>query len=358
MPKGNMPLIWLFYAAGIVVAGFLFPGCQKKGQPIPAPPANTSAIWVTTFAGDGSTGFTDGAGIQASFYQPASLTTDASGNIYVSDTGNGLIRRVTSAGDVSTIAGTAGVHSSILGYPFGIARDMAGNIYVGDVENEQILKIAPGGFISVLAGSGNIGFKDGPGYAASFNGPFGIAIDGQGNIYVADAGNNAIRKVTPAGYVITIAGNGTPGMKNGPGAQAEFLSPYGIAVDASGGIFVADTFNQLIRKVGSDGTVSTVAGGGIPGSDKPGYFASPYGIAVDTAGNLYVADFDANQVRIVDAGGAVKLLAGSGQPGANNGQNTTAAFNGPSGVALDGKGNLLVADYRNNKIREISLANQ
>jgi serine/threonine-protein kinase len=346
----------LIYIAGMVVAGFLFPGCQKKSQPIPPPPANTTSITVATFAGDGSIGFTNGPGIQASFYQPASLTMDVSGNIYVSDTGNGLIRKVGSSGEVSTLAGTAGVHNAILGYPFGIAIDKAGNIYVGDVENEQILKIAPGGFISVLAGSGDMGFKDGPGFAASFNSPYGLAIDGEGNIYVADAGNNAIRKVTPAGYVLTIAGNGAPGMVNGPGAQAEFLSPYGIAVDAFGNVFVADTYNQLIRKVGPDGTVSTVAGGGIPGSDRPGYFASPYGIAVDASGNLYVADFDANQVRIVDADGAVRVLAGSGKQGAGNGQNTTAAFNGPSGVAVDGQGNVLVADYSNNKIRKIFVA--
>ena len=348
----------MFNVAIIVAAGFLFQSCQKKSQPIPAPPVNTSSIAVTTFAGDGSIGFTNGPGIQASFYQPASLTTDASGNIYVSDTGNGLIRRVTSAGEVSTIAGIAGVHNSILGYPFGIVIDAQGNIYVGDVENEQILKIAPGGFISVLAGSGNMGFKDGPGYTASFNGPYGLAIDGTGNIYVADAGNNAIRKVTPAGYVLTIAGNGTQGMVNGPGAQAEFSSPYGIAVNTFGDVFVADTFNQLIRKVGSDGTVSTVAGGGSPNSDRPGYFAAPYGIAIDVAGNLYVADFDANQIRIVNAAGAVSVLAGSGKKGADNGQNTTATFGSPSGVALDRKGNVLVADYENNKIRKIFLPNQ
>ena len=354
MPKNTRSIYPTHIMAVVFCLLIIFWSCGKKSQPAPVV-VLTSSITVSTFAGTGAIGSADGASIVASFYNPAALTVDAQGNIYVSDTGNGIIRKVSSSGDVQTFAGTAGAHDSSLGYPFGIATDIVGNIYVGDVGNNQIMKISPLGQKSVFAGTGETGFANGPGLTASFNGPFGIAVDKAGNVYVADAGNNAIRKITPAGMVSTLAGTGSPGATNGPGTQASFSTPYGVALDGSGDVFVADTYNALIRKIGPDGVVSTVAGGGTPTSGIPGYFKAPYGLILDSYGIIYVADFDGNQIRVVTPDGEVSILAGTGLKGADNGLGSKATFNGPSGVAIDPKGDLLVADFSNNLIRIVFL---
>jgi serine/threonine-protein kinase len=351
------PLIRLVLNAVIVIfISSFFLSCQKKG-PQDQIIVESSNVSVGTFAGSGSEGFADGFGSAASFFMPTTVATDRSGNVYVSDTGNGLIRKLNEGGYVNTFAGVAGDYSTPIGFPYGIAIDAAGNIYLGDVEHNQIRKISPQGVISTLAGNGNTGFQNGPGSTASFNQPYGLAVDGYGNVYVADAGNNAIRKIAPGGMVSTYAGSGAEGTYDGPAAEATFYSPYGVCVDVNGNVFVADTFNQLIRKINTGGIVTTVAGGGAPGSESPGFFKNPFGVAADAAGNLYVADFGANRVLEINPSGQVLVLAGSGQKGAANGPNITATFNGPSGVAVSVAGNVFVADAGNNLIREIYIQN-
>jgi serine/threonine-protein kinase len=356
MVKGKLLIHLLWNVVIAFSISFFFFSCQKKSETDPVPKV-TSSLSVGTIAGSGSRGFADGTGNASSFFMTSSLAIDASGNIYISDAGNGIIRKMNKSGDVKTFAGTAGVHTSILGYPYGIAADASGNLYVGDVYHDQIRKITPTGVISTFAGSGSSGFDNGPAATASFNAPYGIAVDVAGNVYVADAGNNAIRKITPEGIVTTLAGSGAAGMTNGIGTQATFFSPYGIAVDAAGNVFVGDTYNRLIRKITPDGMVSTVAGGGTINSDTPGFFGGPFGIALDASGNLYVADFGLNQIRKVSTSGAVTVLAGSGQKGSDNGPGDLATFDGPSGIAVDeATGNIYVADYRNNKIRIVFLS--
>ena len=217
--------------------------------------------------------------------------------------------------------------------------------------------------VSTFAGSTTAGNLDGTGTAAEFKGPIGIAVDSAGNLYVADSGNNEIRMITPAGAVTTLAGTGTAGDVNGAGNVAEFNYPTGVAVSSSGTIYVADYYNNQIREITCTGstastcTVSTLAGSGAPGNlDGTGSaaeFDNPSGVAMDSAGNLYVADFNNNEIREVTPAGVVTTVAGSPTAGDANGSGTSASFNGPAGIAIDTSGNLYVADYFNNEIRMI-----
>ena len=200
----------------------------------------------------------------------------------------------------------------------------------------------------ILAGNGTTGFANGQGTAASFSSPYAIAIDAQGNKYVADAGNNLIRKITPSGLVSTLAGNGKTGYIDGPGTMAEFYNPQGIAVDSYGNVYVADTYNNVIRKITPAGVVSTLAGsttaGAINGTGTAASFSSPYGVAIDANGNVYVADSGNNLVRIITPAGIVTTLAGSGAAGAVNGIGTAASFTGLYGITVDLAGNVYVTD--------------
>ncbi|MBV5343629.1 putative Ig domain-containing protein, partial [bacterium] len=204
----------------------------------------------------GTAGSTDGTGTAASFNYPSGLDVDAAGNIYVADYGNNKIRKITPAGVVSTFAGT-GTSGSTDGAgttakfwaPSGVALDAAGNIYVADYVNHKIRKITPAGVVSTLAGTGTAGSTNGTGTAASFNYPSGLAVDAAGYVYVSDQHNLKIRKITPAGVVSTLAGSGTLGSTNGDLTTSRFNYPYGVAVDATGNVYVSDTDNRKIRKI-------------------------------------------------------------------------------------------------------------
>lgn len=239
--------------------------------------------------------------------------------------------------------------TSALTYAEGIAADAAGNLYVADMLAHVIRKITPAGVVTTFAGSeGVAGHADGTGVAASFNNPNTLAVDASGNIYVADSSNNMVRKITPAGVVSTLAGSITQGSADGTGSAARFWGPSGVAVDASGNVYVSDGTNNLIRKITSAGVVTTIAGSTTSGaSDGQGAAASfnfPRGIALDATGNLYIADFSNYMVRKITPAGLVTTLAGSTTQGSANGTGTAATFSGPHGITLDANGNLYVTD--------------
>ena len=277
-------------------------------------------LLVTTLAGTvGTRGALNGQDTLATFNKPFGAAVDGTGKVYVADAGNNLIRAITPEGVVSTFAGTGaagaadGTDTATFNSPLGVAVDGAGNVYVADYGNDLIRKISSAGVVSTLAGSGATGADNGAGTAATFNLPEGVAVDAAGNVYVADNGNNLIRKITPDGTVSTLAGSGMAGSANGTGTAASFNSPFGIAVDGTGNIYVADAGNNLIRKVTPAGVVSTFAGNGKKGtgnaSGASASFNTPSGVTVDAAGNVYVSDENNNLIRKITAAGVVTTLA-------------------------------------------------
>jgi sugar lactone lactonase YvrE len=301
---------------------------------------------------------------------PASICGDASGNIYVADASNDTIHKITPAGMVSTLAGTAGVagtqngpgSTALFNQPDGVAIDGAGNLYVADSGNATIRKITPDGIVSTLAGSaGGRGNQDGTGGAASFSSPVGLAVDGAGNLYVADPFNATIRKITPAGAVSTLAGSpANRGDADGTGAAARFNYPNDVAVDTAGNVFVADTYNDTIRKITPTGVVTTLAGSaGISGAvdltGRSALFNQPYGLAVDGAGNVFVADTGNGTIRRISPGGAVSTVAGmAGVAGFGDGIGSRALFNQPHSLWVDATGNIFVVDSGNAALRRIA----
>ena len=321
---------------------------------------------VTTLAGSGTLGSTDAIGAAASFNYSSGVAVDTIGNVYVADSYNNKIRKITGAGEVTTLAGSGiagsadglGIEASF-NNPTGVAVDGNGNVYVADSYNNKIRKITASGDVTTLAGSGEPGTANGTGTAARFNAPSGVAVDQSGTLYVADTDNQKIRKITASGSVTNYAGSGTSGSTDGTGAEASFYYPQGIAVDGTGTLYVADTDNQKIRKIEAGGVVTTLAGSGSYGStDGTGTLASfngPSGVAVDVNNNVFVADSGNNKIRKISATGEVTTLAGSGVEGAIDGSGIEANFKYPEGVAVDGNGKVYVADGYNNKIRKISL---
>jgi hypothetical protein len=325
---------------------------------------------VTTLAGfaagDG-TGSADGTRTAARFKFPWGVATDSSGNVYVADTGNDTIRKITPAGAVTTLAGLAGSAGSLDGAgsaarfhgPTGVATDNSGNVYVAENYNNTIRKITPAGVVTTLAGlAGSAGSADGTGSAARFNGPWGVATDSSGNVYVADDSNATIRKITPAGAVTTLAGlAGSLGSADGTGSAARFYYPLGVATDRSGNVYVADAGNNTIRKITPAGAVTTLAGlagsdGSTDGTGSAAQFNYPFGVATDTSGNVYVADTDNATIRKITPSGAVTTLAGlAGSAGTADGTGSQARFLTPGAVAVNSSGNVYVAEADQSWIR-------
>jgi hypothetical protein len=341
------------------------------GSATSAPPATLTVnpVGVTTLAGwPGSGGSADGTGWAARFDGPGSVRVDGSDNVYVTDSFNNTIRKVTSGGVVTTVAGIAGMSGSTDGAtsvalfngPAGVAFDSAGNLYVADDGNDTIRKITPGGQVSTLAGlAGSSGHVDGTGAAARFSDPQNLAVDSSGNLYVADGNGNTIRKVTPAGAVTTLAGSGTSGSADGLGSSAQFNDPTGITVDGSGNVYVADNGNDTVRVITPAGSVTTLAGaaGNAGSSDGIGagaQFNGPSGVSVDAFGNLFVSDSLNDTLREVSPTGAVTTIAGSPGIVENiDGPPADARFAFPGDLTVDASGILFVADTENDTIRRV-----
>lgn len=298
---------------------------------------------------------------------PSGITTDALGNLYVTEESSNLILKINSAGIISTFAGNltagstdgTGTAASFFG-PRGLTTDAAGNIYVGDINNSIIRKITPTGVVTTLAGRVHQpGADNGIGAKASFNEPTSVATDAAANVYVADRDNHLIRKITPAGVVTTFAGGGPGAGTNGTGTAANFNFPSGVATDSAGNVYVADKDDMLIRKITPSGVVTTFAGSGLRGSaNGPGTVASfdyPLTLATDISGNVYVIENLNQLVRKITPAGVVTTLAGSGAVGSIDGIGTAASFNSPVGIATDLAGNVYVTDYATNLIRKITV---
>lgn len=323
-------------------------------------PFIVSGPQVTTLAGSFK-GFADGTGAEAKFDGSHDVAVDTDGNIFVADPGNNRIRKITAEGVVTTFAGTGDKGfadgpgaSAQFDFPTGVALDVMGNVYVADIFNNRIRKISPAGEVITMAGTGVAGFADGAGSVAQFNWPIGVAIDSDGNVYVADRENHKIRKVTAEGVVSTIAGS-SPGFVDGTGEDAKFNIPHGITIDGAGILYVADRDNNKIRKVTQAGVVTTLAGseaGFADGTGSSAQFNLPRGLGADANGNVYVGDSDNNRVRFITPTGVVTTIAGSIK-GYEDGPGEDAKFSGPRGISVDADGVIFVADQLNNRIRKI-----
>lgn len=341
-------------------------GCRSNGG------GDTPNIPViTTIAGNEIMGYSgdNGSAVNAELNSPSGVAVDSDGNIYIADTDNNCIRKVDTNGIITTIAGngTPGYSGddgpavdAELDHPSGVAVDSDGNIYIADTENNRIRKIdGITGIISTVAGE-----------EAQLNSPYEVAFDTEDNIYIADTHNSRICKIDTNGAITTVAGKGTFDFggfggysgDGGPAVEAELNWPHGVAVDSDGHIYIADSINNRIRKVDSKtGIISTIAGGeeiGYAGDGGPAAEArlwQPEGITVDTGGNICIADSFNNRIRNIDANGIITTVAGNGTAGYSG--DDSPALNGqlffPRGVAVDANGNIYIADTVNNCIRMV-----
>ncbi|MGB2713848.1 MAG: hypothetical protein WBC51_06690 [Vicinamibacterales bacterium] len=312
---------------------------------------------ATVLAGDGVAGFRDGDASSARFSDPFGIAIGSDGAIYVADAGDSnRVRRLGPDGNVSTVAG------SIEGYadgpaaqarfnaPSGLALGSDGTIYVADTANNAIRRITRDGMVSTLAGGQGSGYRDGIGTEALFNGPTGLAVDPAGRVIVADAYNDRIRAVAPDGTVATIAGSGQRGILDGQASDARFDTPCGVAVDSRGAVYVADTGNGMVRIVSPEGVVTAV------GPPPPYGLVRPIGIAVDEAGSIFVTD-DRGRVVEMTPGVGARSLVGS-RPGYADGPGELARFRGPSGLAVAARGRLVITDSRNALVRLVTARSQ
>lgn len=333
---------------------------------------------ITNVAGQRTAGYSGdgGAAIDAHMYNPTAVYADNEGNIYISDWGNSRLRMVNSAGIISTIAGN-GIYgylgdggpaiSAELCGPMGIWVDASGNIYLADIGNQRIRIINTNGIITTIAGNGTLGFSGDGGLAVSaeFDDPAGISGDILGNLYVADEFNNRVRKISANGIISTIAGSAICGYSGdgGQATQAELYYPSGVAVDSDGDIFIADESNNCIRKVNTQNIISTIAGNGTPGFSGDGgpanlsELSNPAGIGIDNRGNLYITDGFNSRIREINTNGIISTIAGNGSAGYSGiGDSATLAeLYNPISIMADTSGNLYFANQYNNYVQKLSL---
>jgi uncharacterized protein (TIGR03437 family) len=358
--------------------------------------ANAQSGIITTIAGNGFEGYSGdgGAAPSASLNfgfsllsivdAGGSVAADASGNLFIADWFNQRIRKVSAGGIITTVAGNGvgdfsgdggPATSASLSFPSGVVVDASGNLFIADTDNNRIRKVSASGIITTVAGNGAGGAGSsilyggcsgdgGPATSAELYGPQGVAVDAFGNLFIADFDNCRIRKVSASGIISTVAGNGTAGFSGdgGPATSAELYGPRGVAVDATGNLFIAD--KNRVRKVSASGIITTVAGNGTPGFSGDGGPATsaslntPNAVVVDAAGNLFIADTANNRIRKVSTSGSITTVAGAGTSGfsGDGGEATSAELYAPQDVAVDVFGDLLIADGVNNRVREVFAA--
>jgi sugar lactone lactonase YvrE len=320
---------------------------------------------VSTVAGNGVGDHLNGASTISPINYPFGIALDIQGNLYVAEYNR--IKKIAPDGNMTVLAGsgargyfdtTVGIYAQFS--PVNdVAVDFNGNIFVADRDNACIRKITPEGHVSTFAGSKTYGYADGAGPDAKFWEPYALTVDLHGNVYVSDRSNYRIRKITPAGIVSTLAGDGNQGYRDGPGNQAEFFQIAGITTDPQGNLYVAEEFRSRIRKITPSGEVSTLAGsqfvGYADGTAANAQFSKPTGVAVDNFGNVYVTDHDNEIIRKITPAGIVTTLAGTPeQQGFADGPAATAKFYAPQDLVVDNQGNIYVADCANHRIRKIS----
>ena len=330
---------------------------------------------ITTVAGTGEKGFggDGGQAVSALLNSPTGVAADVAGNVYIADASNHRIRKVDSSGIITTVAGTGekgfggdGGQAVLarLNTSSGVVLDGAGNLYIADRHNSRIRKVDSSGVITTIAGTGEIGFDGdgGPAVSALLNSPTGVAADVAGNVYIADASNDRIRKVDSSGIITTVAGTRDygPAGDGGLAVSAWLWSPTGVVVDVAGNVYIADSRNHRIRKVDTSGVITTLAGsgggpafGGDGGLAVSAWLFYPTGVVVDVAGNVYIADSRNHRIRKVDTSGIITTVAGSGGSGfGDGGPAVSALLNYPRGVAVDGAGNLYIAAF-GGRIRKV-----
>jgi hypothetical protein len=332
---------------------------------------------ISTVAGNEFSGYSGDGGqaTAANLRNPYRVAVDSAGNVYIADMDNHRIRKVAPTGIISSVAG-----NGIFGYsgdgglateaqifrPEGVAVDSGGNLYISDNGNNRIRKITAAGIISTVAGNGTSGYSGDEGLAteAQLDSPGSVEVDSAGNLYVADTQNHRIRKVTPAGIISTVAGNGSA-LYNGDGMLATTAALFAsdVAVDSAGNLYIADDGNHRIRKVTPAGIISTAAGNGTSGYSGDGGLATaaqlynPSGVAADSAGNLFIAEYLNHRVRKVTPTGIISTKAGNGSGGygGDGGMAIAAQLQNPMDVAVDGAGNLYIADFQNHRIRKVRI---
>ena len=328
---------------------------------------------IVTIAGNGTDGFSgDGAAaLTAQFGGISGLAVDAAGNLYFADTWNQRVRVAAATGNVSTIAGNgvaadAGdggpAVAASLPWPAGVTVDANGNLYISS--GSRVRKVSASGTIAAFAGTTTAGYAGdtGPATSARLTEPHGLAVDSAGNVYIADSGNFRIRKVSANGIITTIAGTGVAGYSGdgGPAAAAEIGYVHALAFDGAGNLYFSDPYNHCVRRILTNGTVETAAGGAFGGAGDGGPAVQaglryPYGLVADRVGDVYVADLLNHRVRVIGTDGTMSTAAGNGSPGFNGdgqpGQDTS--LNMPAELALSPAGDIYIADLRNFRIREL-----
>jgi sugar lactone lactonase YvrE len=384
--KRTLKKIRIFLVLSIIVLSLIFGGyyvalsfIDQRSVMKNFPDAVTDYTYIiSTVAGSGRYGYSGDGGPaeQACLNVPYDAAIDRAGNLYIADTGNNRIRRIDVKGDITTIAGNGqgcyrgdggpALLASLWG-PSRLAVDDIGNIYIADSGNRRIRKVDTRGIITTLIGNGEVGCMGGncPADQAILGGPTDVAVDKAGNVYIADGICHRVRKVDTRGVITVLAGNGNGGFSGdgSPAVQAGLCFPAGVAIDEDGSVYIADKGNNRIRKVDVGGIITTVAGNGKGGSGGDGGLAIkaglwfPYDVATDAAGNIYIADLSNHRIRVVDSYGMITTLAGDGKRGywGDGGPAVQAGLNHPRSVAIDGHGNLYIAESDNNRIRKVSL---
>ncbi|MFF7991977.1 RICIN domain-containing protein [Kitasatospora xanthocidica] len=346
-----------------------------------APEATTGsespAPVISTVAGTGVAGpkGDNGPAVRAELNRPFGIAVDSTGTLYFADRDNHRVRKVTTDGRISTVAGTgtAGfggdngpAGKAQLNYPRGVVVDSAGILYIADGDNHRVRKVTADGTITTIAGTGTAGSTgdNGPANKAQLVSPFGVVVDSTGILYIADYDDHRVRKVTADGTITTIAGTGTAGFSGdgGPADQAQLNRPHALVMDSAGSLYIAESGNHRIRKITADGIITTIAGTGTAGStgdDGPADQAQlniPTGVVVDSAGTLYIADYGNHRVRKITADGTITTIAGTGTAAStgDGGPGDEAQLDSPVGLALDCVGTLYIAEYSGNRIRRIT----